>query len=80
VAQNLTDKQVRELAEELTQHVADAIASAIDAGSEREAVEEDLIEFFNLYVLSWSNNPDIVSPRDNDQIGKVNDLLRKLNA
>jgi len=78
MAQNLSHIEVKELAEKLTQHVANEIASAIDAGSERDAVEEDLAEFFYHYVLGWSNNPEIVTTYDKERMNLLDRTLRKL--
>lgn len=60
MANSLTYDQVVALADEITTYAAFRIAQEIDAGSERDAVIEDLTQLMRHYVAGWSNEPDLV--------------------
>lgn len=51
----LSPTESANLAEHLTRYIAEQISSAIDAGSERDAIMEDLLSFMRLYVDTWSD-------------------------
>lgn len=71
---NLTKEQVVKLADELTEHLAAEISAAIDAGSERDAITEDLTDFMRHYVAAWANEPW----SENEFIQKINKLITEL--
>jgi hypothetical protein len=73
---NLNMYDILELAEELTTYTAKRIAEEIDAGSERDAVTEDLQEFFIRYVAGWSNDPQFT---ERFEVKLVDNILGDLN-